>query len=93
MLDLTNRGYPGENEWQLWCQCHNKSGLTCSYSTQTNEATWGKTCLWLCLRSKSNTSVHQHTDVVYILFLFSVILAKLCQIPIIYNGKCKQGTS
>lgn len=29
MLDLTNRGYPGENEWQLWCQCHNKCGMTC----------------------------------------------------------------
>lgn len=29
LLDLSNRGYPGENEWQLWCQCHNKLGLTC----------------------------------------------------------------
>lgn len=29
LLDLCNKGYPAENEWQLWCQCHNKLTSTC----------------------------------------------------------------
>lgn len=48
--------------------------FTLGYSTQANEGTWEKTCLWLCLRSESDTSVHQHTDLVYILFLLNVIV-------------------
>lgn len=76
MLDLTNRGYPGENEWQLWCQCHNKRGMTCGMMTpihpglqhqnKSSHLGWGVggTVTDLQFRPNSNKTVHQrNTDI------------------------------
>lgn len=105
MLDLTNRGYPGGNGWQLWCQCHNKRGMTSGMMTPNHpgllhQNKWshlGQGGLSLIYSLGPNLT-ELYIKVTQInrfscLFLFRVTWGKSCPIPTICNTKYRQDTA